>query len=220
MRFSTPALELRHQANYLHLADRTPWLASAPVSSPEGSASFSLLYVLLSVLRSGDFPSILEIGVGHTTQLIASYTLAVETRRSVHLEHDATWLSETLPASPRVTALHSPLGSTSIGSRSIDWYQCEPPAERFSLVLVDGPPAASRSTRHNRRGVANWLPAILADEFVLVIDDATRVGERQLVLDVERSLAAAGITYLRAEFTGATSQILFATPGYRFAYYL
>jgi hypothetical protein len=175
---------------------------------------------LLSLLRSDRFDNILEIGVGQSSQLIAAYTLAADSRRSVHIEHDEDWLTASLPSSRRIAALHAPLGEARIGTRRIAWYQCEPPTERFSLVLVDGPPAASRATRHNRRGIANWLPEILADEFVLVIDDATRIGERQLVCDIERCLDAAGIAYLRAEFTGATSQAVFATPALRFAYYL
>lgn len=220
MRTSTSALELRHQANYLELARNTDWLSSPPVSAPGGTASYSLLYVLLSLLRTGSFTRIMEFGVGQSSKLIGAYVASNPDATSVHVEHDKEWLDVAVPHSPRIQRVYAPLTDTVVFRRKVKWYAMERPASQFDLILVDGPPAWNRGTRFDRHGILNWIPEILADDFVLMFDDAARMGERRAVAETKRLFSAADYTTLSTDYTGGSSQTVFATPKFRNAVYL
>jgi len=213
-------LEQLYQANYLELAHRTPWLHEPPLSSPGGgTASFSQLYVLLSLLREGDFQRVLELGVGKSTALLQQWAEA-HGAETEHIDDDDGWLEATVQKRAGSTAVHAPLARSTVLGRDIQWYNTEPPSGKFDLVLVDGPQAWCGHDRYNRLGVLHWLPEILADGFVLVIDDASRSGERALVRAAEQEVRAACPQVVSREVIGGNSQAIIATPRYRFAAYL
>lgn len=214
------ALEQLYQVNYLELARQTDWLRNPPLSSPGGgTASFSQLYLLLSILRDGDFHRALELGVGKSTGLIQQWASA-HSAETVHVDDDADWLALTVKQQPGATAIHAPLAPQSVAGHEIDWYGVERPQGQFDLVLIDGPQAWTGDQKYNRLGALSWLPEALAPEFVLVIDDASRPGERRLATLAEQKLRMAGIDVQPRDVVGSNSQALLVTPKYRFAAYL
>src|SRR5664280_484688 len=72
--FGTTELELLYQGNYIELSRQTPWLTEVPLGSPQGgTANFSFLYLLLSVLRTQPVSRVLEFGVGKSSRLIGDF---------------------------------------------------------------------------------------------------------------------------------------------------
>jgi hypothetical protein len=207
--------ETLHQASYLELARRTPWLDEVPLASSRGgTANFSLLFVLLSILRHGHVARVLELGVGHSTRLLAQFVRdGAATLTSV--EHDAGWLERVALGHPYVTAIHAPLAPVEVAGRRIHWYDCPRPQGSFDLLLVDGPPAHARPIRYDRLGILTWLPDVLAEEFVIVVDDTSRRGERMLVQRMLARLEASGRRAARRDVVGWTCQSIVATT--RFA---
>lgn len=219
-RLDTGALEQVHQRSYLELARRTPWLNDVPLASTGGgTASFSLLFVLLSILRDAGIAAVLELGVGHSTRLFAQWALAAH-GTVLSVEHDRLWLERVAVGSPGITATHAPLTATVVAGRHIRWYDTPRPQARFDLLLVDGPPSWSRPRRFDRLGILEWLPEVLADEFILVVDDASRPGERLLVRQLERCLERAGRHAACRTVCGWSSQTIFATPRFASCLYL
>jgi hypothetical protein len=214
------SLEQLYQVSYFELAARTDWLSELPFSSPRGgTASFSQLYALLNLLRDGRFNRVLELGVGKSTALITQWVQA-SGGSSVHVDDDADWLAMAAAEQARVERIHAPLVATRVEKRDIRWYGCDRPEGAFDLVLVDGPQAWSRSSRYDRWGVLNWLPGVLADEFVIVLDDTSRRGERRLVHAAQTTLANAGRETKIREIVGANSQTLLVSPGHEAALYI
>lgn len=213
--------ELLYQASYLDLARRTPWIDETPLSSPGGgTASFSQLYLLLRILTGpARISRVLELGVGVSTHLIAQWVRAHD-GTSVHVDDDCEWLEATVPDHDRITRIHAKLSATVVGERTIEWYDAPQPSRTFDLVLVDGPQAWTAGTRYNRLGVLQWLPDILAEEFIVLVDDASRPGERELVDEIEKRLAATGRSVARRPVLGGNSQELVMTDRFRFAAYL
>ncbi|UUY02898.1 hypothetical protein LRS13_19760 [Svornostia abyssi] len=206
--------------NYLELAKRTDWLTAPPLSSPGGgTASFSQLYLLLSILREGEFSRVLELGVGKSTSLIQQWAAAHEAE-TVHVDDDAEWLALTVKDQPGATAIHAPLRPTSVAGHKIDWYGADRPPGGFDLVLVDGPQAWTGDLKFNRLGALEWVPDVLAPEFIVLIDDASRPGERELATLAEAKLRNAGLEVQPRDVVGSNSQALLVTPKYRFAAYL
>lgn len=212
--------ETIYQASYFELAGRATWLQDIPLSSPSGgTASFSQLYLLLSILNRAQPRRLLELGVGQSSKLLDQY--AREHAASVvHIDEDAAWLRDSIVEDASVSGVLAPLVPTQVESRHIEWYGCPRPHERFDLLLVDGPVAFSRAHRFNRLGVLAWVPEVLQDEFAIIVDDSTRKGERALIASILQTLHAAGIAVVVGEIVGATSQVIIASASYASFTYL
>lgn len=137
---------------------------------------------LAEVVRTAEAAtgSILECGSGLTTLLVG----AVASRRGtqVHsLEHTPEWHT-------RVSEAIREFGMTNVNVHlaplreyeSYDWYDAplESLPNDFSYVVCDGPPA---STRGGRSGVLPTMHGKLASACTVLLDDASRPGERELV---------------------------------------
>lgn len=131
---------------------------------------------------------ILECGSGLTTLLMGE----VAARRGIQLhslEHDADWHARVSQALEhfgleRVVTVHlSPLREFG----PFDWYDA-PLASMpndFSLVICDGPPGV---TRGGRSGMLPVMHEKLGKSFSILLDDANRPAEGQLVQDWTREL--------------------------------
>lgn len=218
--FDSVGLEQVYQQNYLSLAEQTSWLQDVPVASAKGgTANYSLLYALLSLLRGNGFTNVLEIGVGASTKVVTQWANSNE-GSSTHIDHDEEWLSRSARDDKRASWIHADLIPKKVAGHSIRWYDLEPPAERFDLVLVDGPPAWNKENRFYRLGFLDWISEVLSDEFVILIDDASRPGEAKLNRLCADRLRESGIQFGESSLHGADSQAIIASPGFRSALFL
>ena len=120
---------------------------------------------------------VLECGSGLTTILLA----ALAGRRGVRvrtLEHDTAWLARVRAALAAagldrfVELVHAPLRSYG----DFSWYEVSfGEAERYSLVVCDGPPG---DTPGGRFGLVPVLGDHLAADATILLDDADRSEER------------------------------------------
>jgi predicted O-methyltransferase YrrM len=178
------------------------------------------LYLLLRVLTEArGITRVLELGAGISTSLITQW-VAAHDAESVHVDDDEEWLKATLPGDARSTGVYAPLANTVAGGKNIKWYDTDQPAGTFDLVLVDGPQAWNPESRFNRLGILNWMPSVLSDEFVVVVDDSSRPGEHQLVADLADLIERGGQPVHRRHVVGGNSQTLLASDAHRFAAYL
>lgn len=123
---------------------------------------------------------ILECGSGATTLLLGILCA----RRNIQvwsLEHSSTWqmnITQVLEAHgiSHAQVCFSPL----IDYGTFDWY--DPPLlqmpDRFSLVICDGPPG---TTRGGRYGLLPVMSDRLVQECQILLDDAGRPGEKELI---------------------------------------
>jgi hypothetical protein len=176
-----------------------------------GAANHSLLYLLLRTLREFAPANVLELGAGQSTLLIHAVNEALKLGMDVTtVEHDAGWAAHTQPlVSHRV--VHAPLTPATVDGKSIEYYATSflPPGKRFSLVLVDGPPAYSESLSFARLGCLDFLPDVLADDFMLIIDDAERAAEAYLVAKLAERFRAQGRVAHEAAMAGMKRQAWF-----------
>lgn len=123
---------------------------------------------------------IVECGSGMSTLILG---LAAQRlgRRYVALENDAQWVSRVRARLERmgvshITVVHAPL--VDIGEQ--DWYDLSRTRfdESVTLAICDGPPG---STRGGRAGMMPALFRHLAPGAVVLVDDADREAEWQMV---------------------------------------
>jgi predicted O-methyltransferase YrrM len=217
-RFNSAYLENTYQASYLDLARRTDWLKETPLSSPSGgTASFSLLYVLLSILREKEMSKLLEIGVGQSTKILSQYVKIFDKKLTL-IDDDEFWVEQVAKNVNGVTAIHAKLVRTVAANKTIQWYDCKQPPGKFDFLLIDGPMAYTRSIRYNRLGILNWLPDIMEQEFIILVDDTNRQGESMLVDDILKLFEELGVDTHKRDIIGGNSQTIIATP--KFGKYL
>jgi predicted O-methyltransferase YrrM len=121
---------------------------------------------------------ILECGSGLTTLVLA--TVARRTGSQVWtLEHDARSF-ELVQARLRQFGLHARVQLTPLRDYgSFDWYDVETTLQPcFSLVVCDGPP---KRTRGGRFGLVPVLGERLNPGCVILLDDASRAEEREVL---------------------------------------
>ena len=214
-------LEQIYQGNYFELARTTDWMKSTPISSPSGgTASFSLLYVLLAILRDGKFDSIMEIGVGQSTKILLQYQ-SLHGNNLYLLDDDEFWLSITARGVREgVIANYRKLVEHQVCDKKIQWYDSPEPDRKFQLILIDGPKAYKRAIRYNRLGVLSWIPGVLDDDFIIIVDDSNRVGEALLVREMLIKLDQYNIPVKTRNILGANSQTIIASEKYQKFLYL
>jgi hypothetical protein len=73
---------------------------------------------------------------------------------------------------------------------------------KYDLIIVDG-----KSSKSNSRAYAlTLIPEYLSDTYVIIIDDAQRVGEQQTSQAVRKKLADCGIPFSYGRYLGSKQQ--------------
>jgi len=179
-----------------------------------GAANYSLLYLLTRIFKEFEVESVLEFGIGQTTVLIDK--LAKASGRTVRLEsveHEEEWknviasrVSHQITVAP-LTGTGTTYGRQFYDSKVI-------PTGLFQLMVVDGPPADVQGNRFARNGFADIFAERLAENFVIIVDDAERKGERSLIRLVRKALKEAGRTYAEGEALALKRQKVFCGGDY------
>jgi predicted O-methyltransferase YrrM len=176
------------------------------------AANHSLLWLVGRIVEENEPKRILELGAGQTTRLLGALARA-RGLQLVTLEHDAAWAAEV-----RRDAAHDvrlvPLVPSRLAGAEVKGYD---PAslgadERFDLVVVDGPHGTRRMSRG---GCLDLLERHLADDFVVVFDDAERAGERETIDRARSLLRARGRGLHETEVAALKRQVAFASDAFR-----
>jgi hypothetical protein len=213
-------LENFYQVSYLDLARRTDWLQETPLASPNGgTASFSLLYILLTILRDEEINNIMELGAGKSSILSTQYAEQFMKEFS-SIDDDEYWLQQVVKKSSYVLPVYAKLSPMTINNKKIDWYECDTPSTNVDLLIIDGPMAYTNKIKYNRLGILNWIPEVLGNEFIIIVDDSSRTGERLLIKQILKKLGERGISAQTRDIIGANSQTIITTQKYQKYLYL
>jgi hypothetical protein len=185
------------------------------------AANFGLMYLLTRLLAEFPLSRIVEFGAGQTTILLDRLGARVGRNLEITtIEQDAFWAG-TIGRQVHHDVLNVALTATQVDGRTVHFYDLPPrPAlQQPDLVIVDGPVAYVKGSYFDRTGAAPYLKEHLGDEFVVVIDDAERLGESTLARLVRDDLAARGVAFYENTIKAAKQQRLFCTERYRSAAY-
>lgn len=172
-----------------------------------GAANYSLLYLILRIGAELRPRAVLDVGAGQSTLLWAALHRRGLVGEVLTLENDPDWGAR-IGGQVTHDVMVTPLRPARIGGRSVmtyDWAAAKA-RHRFDVIVCDGP----RGTpRHSRLGVLSMLDG-LPDDFALVLDDAERAGEQDMVTAVHARLGADGIEYGVGVVRAAKTQAVFA----------
>ena len=188
---------------------------------PVGSAAnYSLLYMIWRCLRDLPVTAVLELGAGQSTLLLDKARQALGGRFAVRtIEHDAFWATA-VTENVSHPVVQAPLVPARVGEHAIAYYDLAraiPDAQQFDLVIVDGPPAETDETRYSRSGCVAVLERCLAEDFVVILDDAERDGEAAAVDACRDLLRRLGRGFGETAVTAAKRQHVFASDRFKAA---
>ena len=162
---------------------------------------------------------VFELGSGQTTKLLSCYAEKSPSAYILTLEQDYDWVQR-IKNQVTHNYMHSPLCQkvfTCKGTGSPitpQWYKYMP-NKRFNFIIVDGPDNYTLGTDHtdfSRSGVLEHIPSILAEQFIVVFDDAERYGEIMTTKLLSKILDAHNIRFIRFAIHGTKTQIIFCSP--------
>jgi len=175
---------------------------------------------------------LLELGSGQTTKLLPPTTMRIPVGSSSARRERV--LGESRPAEItragarheyRVARLERPPFHL---CRSVGKSRCRGTATpgtwrpEVRRHFVDGPSAPpDREARPLRaRGFLQYLPGLLKDSFVVIVDDCDRYGEHATVVLLEKMLKSLGIAFFRFDVQGTKTQSVVCSPDRAFLAYV
>lgn len=181
-----------------------------------GAANYSLLYLILRLLSEFRFQSVLELGCGQSTILIDRIRQQKTTFSATSIEHDPFW-SQEIQAEVTHTIQTIPLKKQVINRRTTSFYDVGHLKGPYDLIIVDGP---NGTPRRSRWGALEIIEHLLADDFVLLFDDAERRGERDTIAACRRLLTRRNVNFIQRRTKAKKWQHILCSPTFKRATYL
>lgn len=156
----------------------------------ESSLSPIAAKIFVSDILTNRRKNVIELGAGVST-ILAAATLRENNGHLVSVENSAEWievLKEVLQnrgLASKVSFVHAPLVSVKSGKSKCDWYDVEVLNESlagkfFDLLLIDGPPAHSKTGTFNRYPAGDFFIPKMKEKCCIMLDDIERVGESEM----------------------------------------
>jgi len=150
------------------------------------SASSDFLRTIAEEILRGKPRLILELGSGSSTAVIARALQIVGHGRLISFDHDEGFARQTQDLllqhglADQVNLVYAPLREIQVAGEKFLWYATEGlPRDSIDLVIVDGPPEATQPLA--RYPAYPVLRTLLSENATLLLDDADRPDERQMV---------------------------------------
>ena len=151
---------------------------------------------------------ILELGLGQTTRMIGRYTSTHEDVIHFVVEHDPAWIDFfkndfVLSERSRIIQLEREMAPYKEAAevRVFKDFAQQFKDEKFDFISIDAPLGVDMK-QYSRIDVLKIMPACLAEDFIIMIDDTERPGEAQTVKEMKRVLEENGIVYATGRYSG------------------
>ena len=198
------------------------WLIDKRFYPGRWAVGYQYLYVLYRVLNSVKPQSILELGLGQSTCMIAQYANAYKKITHRVVEHDPDWISFFQDE-------FSVIGNTHLINMDIEqtFFQDEYNLFhyknfkqrvgdiKYDFISVDAPFGATEN-EYSRVDILEIIPECLASSFVIMIDDVNRKGEQNTIKLIEKQLNAGNISFSSGKYTGDKDTYIIASQDNKF----
>ena len=213
-------------ANVFHDAIRgSKWLGEDVSFAPgRWAMGYPGLYATFCVLDNMKPESILELGLGQSTKMMASYAqnIGKNVSHSV-VEQDSEWI-DSFSRNNDVSKMNIvnlnlkeekfDLEENGIASvYTYDGFVDEFSGRQFDFILIDGPWG---SDYFSRIDVVKIMPDCLKDDFVIIMDDSERAGEARTVQMICDTLADSNIQYFTGVYEGEKNTTVITSAKYKF----
>ena len=195
------------------------WLMGLSISPGRWAGGYSMLYIIVRVLTDYRPNKIIEFGLGESSKIISAF-IENHLKSSIHdiLEQDENWIkifNIKHSLSERSDIKNFPLIQKEVNGFKVNSYSgIEKIIEKYDLYIVDGPFGSPRYSRFDIFRLTEKMEN--NDEFIILIDDYNRPGEKDTVLELMNHFKKKNITVYTSIYAGEKAQFIIATEKYRF----
>lgn len=191
-----------------------------PLNIGRWAGGYPFFYVLNRILKDYQPKKILEFGLGESSKFISTY-LQHHLLESEHIiiEQDGKWkvnFQTNFVLSPRSDVYELPLIKKKYKEFEYNGYENieNTIVTKFDLYIVDGPFGSHNYSRFDIVGLADILSN--QDEFILIMDDYNRNGEKETVEVLLSLLKSKNVNIYTAKYSGVKSLFVIATEKYKY----
>ena len=205
MRYSSEAVwgELFNQ-----VSDGSHWLKDRGFAAGRWAVGYQYLYAGYRILNEVHPKNILELGLGQSTKLISQYAAANPEVHHQVVEHDPEWIdffrkNYNLPANTKMVRLERDFTAYKEAEhvRVYKNFSETFKGQKFDFISIDAPLGGDMK-QYARIDVLKMLPDCLAENFIIIIDDAERIGETNTIKEMTESLKAHLVPFAIGRYSG------------------
>jgi len=195
------------------------WIEELGLSPGRWAGNYSFFYVLTRILSDIKPQNIIEFGLGESSKLISAF-VENELKTSNHLivEQSSEWIEKfkfRFSLSANTSIIHLPMVEKTIKKYTTNGYsEIEKKInESFDLYVIDGPYGSERFSRYDICLLAEKFHP--DDEFIIILDDFNRQGEKDTATDLIDKLNKKDIKTYTGIYSGNKSQIIIVTEKHK-----
>ena len=201
------------------------WLKDKNFALYGWAANYSFIYTLFRILDNVQPAHILEMGLGQTSMVTTQYIANKKPAADLDIiENDESWIKVYEPklAKSQNIKLHQ---------CDIEFFDYEGEQSRkykelnkitgdkkYNLIIVDGPFGGAQKLP--RSNIVELVEHNLAQDFIIMFDDAERAGEQNTIAQTKAKLTSLGIKFGTQQRNALKSQVLIFSKSCEFAKYL
>lgn len=195
------------------------WLLKKSFNPGRWALGYPALYITYRILDNIKPKSILEFGLGESTKLTYQYTRFEKDTYLCVIEQDKNWLdffSKTFSDIHKYVTL-CPIIQEQINGELSNVYQNLIPSintKKYDFILIDGPFGSKHFSRFQIIDIIT--NNLLAEDFVILLDDYDRVGEQETIASVKQLLVQKNISFIEGTYIGLKSTIIICSDTYKF----
>ena len=209
-------------ANVFHdVIKDSVWLQNKAFAPGRWAAGYQMLYVMYRILDSVKPRKILELGLGQTTRMISQYSGYYHAEHQV-VEHDPKWIeffttTYEVPDNVKFVNLETIVDKYLDDEAVIMYRGFEEQfrGQKFDFICIDAP-IGGKAIKYARVDILKVIPECLEPDFVILIDDTTRIGENNTIKLLQKIFEENGIEYVTKRYEGKKSSTIFTTEKYSF----
>jgi len=196
------------------------WLKIKSFSPGRWALGYPALYILYRILNDIKPKSILEFGLGESTKLTYQYIKSTNNEASLKIvEQDRDWLTffskDVFDINENICLL--PIKQVVIEDSDTYVYDNFIPSVsdvKYNLVIIDGPWGSPNNSRVEIIDLIN--NNLLGDDFVIIMDDYNRIGEKNTINKVQALLKNKNVHYVYGEYSGLKDTAIICSDKFKF----
>lgn len=210
--------ELLWKATFSDTVEGYNWWKKTSLSLGRWAIGYNYAYVMCRVLNDFKPKKILELGLGQSSKIINNYASYYENITYEVVEHDSDWI--------KFFSHEHELSQMNIYQRNLvktvgqdvvyryDDIESVIKGKKYNFISIDAPFGGDSIL--SRVDLLPYITDILDDEFVIMIDDYERIGEKNMSEKLMQALKDANINFFRGKYRGAKDILIIVSEKWKF----
>jgi len=200
------------------------WLKKRDWTLTLGAANYSFIFILFKILEEINPTNILEFGLGQTSKLTTQYVAFKNPQAKLNIvDHNQDWINiftQKLDITDSIKINHKNLIKFYLNTVESDKYDSLDDittGQKFDLIIIDGPFGYNRI--YPRTNILDLIPQNLAENFVIILDDAERKGEQNTAELIFKKLKENNIEFKKSYKIGKKKQLVITSLNYEYIHW-